>query len=166
MYGSSIKLTNLKSELDFQAELHLPRIQGVRDLPEGGRVHVLSGRAEVRMIECIEEFRAPLHGPAFSNPVEVDRPADNEVEVLERRSRNVVATGVSERAERLLLHGLLVEPLSHGARSLVDVSHDVGAAEVVQGIGLIARNQSRERPSGLKGDDTRYFPIPGKYVGA
>jgi hypothetical protein len=53
-----------------------------------------------------EEFRAPLHGQAFSNPVEVDRPAENDVEVLERRSRNVVAAGVSEHAERLLLQGL------------------------------------------------------------
>src|SRR5262245_32036607 len=118
------------------------------------------------MIECIEELGTPLHRQAFSNPDQADCPADNEVKVLEPWAYNVVAARIAERTERLLLHGVLVEPLGHCSLSVVHVSHDVGAAEVIQRVGLVARYQSRERPSSLKSDDTRHFPISRKHVGS
>src|SRR5262245_51355140 len=112
------------SELDLQTELQLSGVQRIGDLREGGIVHGLNGRAEVRMIECIEELRAPLQRQAFANAAEVNCPADDKIKVLERRPRDVVTAGIAERSERLLLNRTLVEPLFHGARAPVDVSHD------------------------------------------
>src|SRR6266705_3951287 len=102
------------------------------------------------MIECIEELGAPLQGQAFANPAEIDGPAENEIEVFEGRAGDVVTACVAEGPKRLLPHSLRVKPLRNGSRSPVDVSHDVRPAEVVERVGLVARNERRERPSALK----------------
>jgi hypothetical protein len=99
---SSIKTTSLRDQLT-KAEASVSTAS--------------SRRAEVGMIECVEKLRAPLHGEAFSNPHEVDCPADNEVEVPERRAGNIVASRVTERTKGLLLHGLRVEPRGDGSWS-------------------------------------------------
>src|SRR5205809_286126 len=93
------------------------------------------------MIECVEELRAALHGKAFANLAEIDCAADYEIKVLEGRPGDVVTTGIAERSKRLLLHGLRVEPLRYGSRSPVHVSHDVRTGEVVECVGLVARDE-------------------------
>jgi hypothetical protein len=63
-----------------------------------------------------------LHAHAFPHPRQIKRSADDEIKILERRSNNVISARITERAERLLLNRLGVEPLLDSPRPVVDVA--------------------------------------------